>query len=392
MSAGSRRWVDLGHPFFRGADIRNQTLQKGIIMTRATRFPTTVAILLGLLGTVSLHIQALAQSAPDQGSGERIREAQPSQSVRDVLREEHALFSDRLTIEPGITYSYSDRSQLALSGFLVLDAIFLGTIDVDTVKSHTTTFDLNFRYGLSNRLEWELNLPYVYRSSTYQTAGAGGASNSYVDTNVSQGDLGDIRTSLYYRLLPETESRPDVVVNFGVSAPTGRHAFGAGMRVIDGSEGNLRVPDELPTGNGVWGVSTGISVLKTLDPAIIFANLGYTHHFEESFSNISSGEQAEPGKIDLGDSIRFGFGTAFALNPRFSLSLSYSHQHAFESKRTFEGQATETIIGSSANAGSLNLGATYAVTDTTSVVTNIGIGVTDDAPDITLTFRLPFQM
>src|SRR5690554_1783169 len=165
-------------------------------MTRPIRFPSAV-VLFGLLGAANFPIHALAQ---ERGSGERIREAQPSQSVRDVLREEHALFSDRLTIEPGITYSYSDRSQLALSGFLVLDAIFLGTIDVDTVKSHTTTFDLNFRYGLSNRLEWELNLPYVYRSSTYQTAGAGGASNSYVETDVSQGDLGDIRTSLYYRL------------------------------------------------------------------------------------------------------------------------------------------------------------------------------------------------
>ncbi|RUA22625.1 hypothetical protein DSL92_04920 [Billgrantia gudaonensis] len=47
-----------------------------------------------------------------------VHEAQPSQSVRDVLREEHALFSDRLTIEPGISYSYSDRSELALNGFL----------------------------------------------------------------------------------------------------------------------------------------------------------------------------------------------------------------------------------------------------------------------------------
>jgi hypothetical protein len=354
------------------------------------------AALSGLVVAACISTGAWAQSAPGQMDGEPVREAQPSQSVRDVLREEHTLFSDRLTIEPGLTYTYSDRSQLALSGFLVLDAIFLGNISVDTVKSHTTTFDLNLRYGLTNRLEWELNLPYVYRSSTYQSIGAGGATDRYVEADVTEGGLGDISSTLYYRLLTETEARPDVVWNFGVRAPTGSHAYGIGTRTVyedeDDASGNLTVPEELPTGNGVWGVSTGVSVLKTLDPAIVFANLGYTHNFEGSFSDISSDAENNPGSINLGDSIRFGFGTAFALNPRFSLSISYSHQHAFDSKRAFDGEPRGTIIGSGATSGSVNLGATYAVSDTTSIVSNVGIGMTDDAPDITLTFRLPFQI
>lgn len=362
-------------------------------MTRLPDGKRAGAILSGMVAATLVSTGVWAQSSGSgEAGGERVREAQPSQSVRDVLREEHTLFSDRLTIEPGLTYTYSDRSQLALSGFLVLDAIFLGNISVDTVKSHTTTFDLNVRYGLTNRLEWELNLPYVYRSSTYQTAGAGGASDRYVEADVTEGGLGDIRSTLFYRLLPETATRPDVVWNLGVRAPTGKDAYGVDTREIEGSEGNLTVPEELPTGNGTWGVSTGVSLLKTLDPAIVFANLGYTHNFERSFSDISSDPQDNPGKIDLGDSIRFGFGTAFALNPRFSLSISYSHQHAFESKRTFEGEASETITGSGATSGAVNLGATYALSDTTSIVSNVGIGMTDDAPDITLTFRLPLQM
>lgn len=307
------------------------------------------------------------------------------------MREEHTLFSDRLTIEPGISYTYSDRSQLALSGFLILDAIFLGDISVDTVESHTTTFDLSVRYGLSNRMELELNVPYLYRSSTYQTIGAGGSTEDYLEASVSQSGLGDISGALYYRLLPETAQRPDVVWNVGVRAPTGKHPYGINVRTVDEEE-NLSIPETLPTGNGVWGLSTGFSVLKTLDPAIVFANLGYTHNFERSFSDISSDQGEVPGKVDLGDSIRFGFGTAFALNPRFSLSLSYSHQHAFDSKVTQEGQSRRTLIGSGANAASLNLGATYALSDRTSLVTSVGVGLTDDAPDIALNFRLPFQM
>lgn len=324
---------------------------------------------------------------------ERIREAQPSQSVKDVLREEHALFSRRLTIEPGISYSYSDRSELGLSGFLALDAIFLGNISVDNVESHTTTFDVTARYGITDRLEVELSIPYVYRNSRYETGGAGNP-DAPVDATVEQGRLGDVSAGLYYRVLPEAEVRPDVVWNLSVRAPTGKHPYDIRTTTIDRGDGeleNLTVPKDLPSGNGVWGVSTGLSFLKTVDPAIIFANVGYTHNIERSFDDISSGEEAVPGDVNLGDTISMGFGTAFALNQRFSLSMSLSHQHSFETKITSGGREQE-VIGSGANAASVNFGATYGLTDSTSIVTNVGVGMTDDAPDLTLDFRLPFQM
>ncbi|SDK76553.1 Putative MetA-pathway of phenol degradation [Franzmannia pantelleriensis] len=346
---------------------------------------------LTLLSLAALPAAAIAQSPPPQ-EGEVVREAQPSQSVQNVLREEHALFSDRLTIEPGISYSYSDRSQLALSGFLVLDAIFLGNISVDTVELHTTTFDLSTRYGVSDRLEFELNLPYVYRSSNYQTIGADGSTEDSVETSVSEGGIGDVSATMFYRMLPETNSRPDIVWNLGVRAPTGKDPYGIPTReVVDGSEGNLQVPTELPTGNGVWGVSTGFSFLKTLDPAIVFANVGYTHNIERSFDNISSGEDTVSADIDLGDSYRFGFGTAFALNERFSLSMSYSHQYSQKSRITQDGES-RSIVGSDATAGSVNFGATYGLNNNTSVITNVSVGLTDDAPDLVLSFRMPFQL
>jgi len=331
----------------------------------------------------------VAQAQMSADDGEVVRQARPSQSVENVLREEHALFSDRLTIEPGINYSYSDRSQLALRGFLALDAIFLGEINVDSVESHITTFDLSTRYGLTNRLEVGLNIPFVYRSSTYQSTGVDGGPG-VSEISVDEADLGDISASLSYRLLPETGDRPDVVVNVGVRAPTGTDPYGIGTKT-DSVNTNLTVPTELPTGNGVWGINTGVSVLKTLDPAIVFANLGYTYNLEESFDDISASQGKSPGDVKLGDTIRAGFGTAFALNESFSLSLSYSHEYIQKSETTQDG-VTNKVIGSDANVGVLNLGGTYALNDSTSIVTSLGVGLTDDASDISLTFRMPFQM
>ncbi|GKW48768.1 transporter [Halomonas sp. NCCP-2165] len=328
-------------------------------------------------------------TAQERAEGEVVREARPSQSVENVLREEHALFSDRLTIEPGINYSYSDRSQLALRGFLALDAIFLGEINVDTVQSHITTFDINTRYGLTDRLEVGLGLPFVYRSSTYQSIGDEFSTERNSEASVSEADIGDISLSLSYRLLPETLTRPDVVVSLGVRAPTGTDPYGIALR--EDPNTNLNIPDELPTGNGVWGVSLGASVLKTLDPAIVFANLGYTYNFEESFDDISATDGAQPGDVKLGDTIRLGMGTAFALNERLSLSLSYSHEYIRQSETTQNG-VTNKVVGSEANVGVFNIGGTYALSEDVSVVTNFGFGLTDDASDISLTFRMPFQI
>lgn len=344
-------------------------------------------VLLASLGAFS----PLALAQVSSGSEEVVREARPSQSVENVFREEHALFSDRLTIEPGINYSYSDRSQLALRGFLALDAIFLGNINLDTVESHVTTFEVNTRYGLTDRLEVGLNVPFVYRSSTYQSIGEDFSTQSNIESSVDEADLGDISASLSYRLLPETVERPDVVLNFGVRAPTGKDPYGISTREVAGSGGNLNLPDELPTGNGVWGVNAGVSLLKTLDPAIVFTNLGYTYNFEESFDDISASDGNSPGDVKLGDSIRAGFGTAFALNERLSLSLSYSHEYIMQSETTQNG-VTSKVIGSDANVGVFSIGGTYALNDSTSVVTSLGIGLTDDASDISLTFRMPFQL
>ncbi|GHC29019.1 transporter [Aidingimonas halophila] len=352
---------------------------------------TAVTLCVGSVWATSAWAQEDVSPGGD-GDGEVVREAGPTQSVQNVLREEHALFSDRLTIEPGISYAYSDRSQLALSGFLALDAIFLGEINVDTVSSHITTFDLNFRYGVTERLEFELNFPFLYRSSTYESTGGGGAAEDdpNVEDSVSEAGLGDISASLNYRLLNETAQRPDLVWNVGVRAPTGNDPFGIPTRRVEGSEGNVEIPTELPTGNGVWAVSTGFSVLKTVDPAILFANAGYTYNFEESFGDIDAAEGNQPGDVKLGDSFNLGFGTAFALNERLSLSMSYAHQHSFKSETTQNG-VTEEVVGSDANVGTMNFGATYALSDDTSLVTNVAVGLTDDASDLTVSFRMPFQ-
>lgn len=348
--------------------------------------------------TLTLAITFSAASAQDAGQGTDAstsgsaapteEEAEPESSVRDVYREQHALFGDSLTIEPSITWTHSDRNQLTLSGFLALDAIFLGNISVDRISRDTIQPEVAMRYDLSKRFQFELAVPYVYRYANYESTNQQG--DLTLEESVSDDDIGDTRMRLFYRWLDETEDTPDVVLNLGVTAPTGTDPFG----IPTESRGNglLTFPEELPTGNGVWSVSLGASILKTYDPAILFASVGYEVRLKEEFDDISAQNGNQPGEIDLGDSFRFGLGTAFALNRDLSLSFSLDQKFTTETQQKPEGQVTQEITGSDATSSVLNLGATLNLGPDRSLTTNIGFGLTEDAPDISLRMAMPFSM
>lgn len=334
--------------------------------------------------------QASTQQA--QTAEEVVKEAPASRSTEAVYREQHALFDRKFTIEPGITYSHSDRRDLFLNGFLALDAIFLGDISLDRIKADTWTFDLTGRYSYSDRLQFDMNVPYLYRNSSFSTVGAGFATNSVAEDDVSNGDLGDISFGAFYRLFREQGSRPDTVLSLRLKTPTGKDPYGIKFVTVSDSGQNLTVPTELPTGNGVWSLTPGISIIKTTDPAILFANFSYTYNFEESFSDIStSPTMRTKADVDLGDSFAFGAGFAFALNEKLSASMSYSHRITRETSIKQSGQSEVDVKGSDASAGLLNFGVSYSLGDNLTMTGNVGIGITPDAPDVSVNFRFPYN-
>ena len=338
--------------------------------------------------------EQVADAAPATAADvPRKKKADPSAAVESIVREEHGLFGDGiLTIEPGITYASFDRSVLNLSGFLALDAIFLGNISVDQVVSHSLTGDTTVRLALGDRLQVHGTVPYVYRSSNFQSAGGGGSSAVQLEDQVDTHELGDVSFGGSFRAFQETGLMPDIVLSAIVQAPTGTDPFGIEVREVTGSQGNLTVPTELPTGNGVWAYSGGLSVLKTIDPAVLFSNVLYTYRQENDFDDISAATGDQPGSVNLGDSLDFGAGVAFALSDRLSLSMSYSQRFIFKTRLKALGAAEpSSIIGSDANISMLNMGITWAPTNAMTIVTNVGAGLSEDAPDVQLTLKVPFQ-
>lgn len=216
------------------------------------------------------------------GYGLQLREnAEPPASVEALYQQASGFFGGgNFSIEPGITYSHYDSRQLFLNGFLALDAIFLGSLGVDQINADTYTFDLTGRYNWGNRWQIDLNTPWIYRETRYQSAGAGGSSAQISEAKVSRDPrLGDVNAGISYKFLDEGVRRPDAVVSLRIKAPTGIEPYGIKIDPVAGNN-NLNVPEDLPTGNGVWSITPGIAMVKTMDPAVVFGNLSYTYNMK----------------------------------------------------------------------------------------------------------------
>ncbi|MBP2262644.1 opacity protein-like surface antigen [Pseudomonas sp. BP8] len=340
--------------------------------------------------------QTVASGAPGtsgSGYGQSLKDdSEPAQSVSNLYDEASGFFGGgKFSVETGITYTHYDTRALTLNGFLALDSIFLGQINLDRIKADNWTLDLTARYNLDQRWQFDINVPVVYRESTYSSGGAGGAGPVTSDATVTRDPtIGDINFGVAYKFLDESESLPDAVVTLRVKAPTGDDPYGIKL-VSDPTNDNLSVPESLPTGNGVWAITPGISLVKTFDPAVLFGSLSYTYNMQDSFSDISAQEGSKvPGDVKLGDSWQIGAGIAFALNEKMSMSFSVTDQFARKSKIRPDGGDWQSISSSDYNAANFNVGLTLAATDNLTIVPNLSIGLTDDAPDFTFSLKFPY--
>ena len=265
-------------------------------------------------------------------------------------------------------------------------------MSVDEIGGDILKTTLLGRWGITDRLQLSLGIPWVYRETTTRSRGVDLSSIVVSEKSVDDSDIGDIFLGLSYQLFAETYTRPDIVLNFGVTAPTGRDPYGIDF-IEDPSNTNLVFPSELPTGSGLWQASAGVSFLKTTDPAILFASFNYIHYLEESFSDIGADPNAAPapGEVQLGDAFQVAAGIAFAINDRTSYSMPCTQRWTDETQITQPELGSCDILGSDATTGTFDIGVTYALSDRLSMVTNLGMGLTNETSDYTFALKFPYR-
>jgi len=160
----------------------------------------------------------------------------------------------------------------------------------DAVNIYSNALDIALSYGISNRLQFNLAIPFVHneRSQVFKPK-----QPSTLDTAryslYAQG-LGDIRMSVNYWIYnPETAHNGNISIGLGVKLNTGNHNTRDYVPQNDGTRA-LTVNDQaIQPGDGGIGISLEVQAFKKLYRGIYgFANGYYLFNPRESNGSFKS--------------------------------------------------------------------------------------------------------
>ena len=298
----------------------------------------------------------------------------------------------KYVLEPSVQYSYSSSNRVALVGYTIIPALLIGLVDVREVKRNTMTGALAVRYGLSNRVEVEARLPYVYRSdSTISREFLQGSASERVFNNSGRA-MGDIEIGARYQINDGGVNMPYFLGSLRLKSRTGNDPFDVVTDCITRCVGNTSgtgLPLELPTGSGFYSLQPGLTWLFPSDPAVFFGGFSYTHNFKRSGVSrlVLNGEREFIGDVEPGGIFGVNFGMGLALNDKSSFSMGVDLNSVGRTRQNGVPLATSVRT----QLASLLLGYSYRYTDKTTFSVTVGAGLTRDTPDLTLNLRIPMS-
>src|SRR3569623_1503094 len=313
-------------------------------------------------------------SAP-VGRAPQIEPRSPAQ-ISDILEQRSILTpKGTLVVEPSFQYTNSSVTKVALEGFTVIPSITIGSIDIRSVNRNTYTTALGLRYGLFNRVEVEMQVPYVTRDDTTTTRPLAQPAEEDKITRINGSGIGDIEAAAHYQFARVTDDWPYLVANLRVKSRTGEDPFGIPL------DPNTGLQEYLPTGSGFWGVQPSLTFSLPSDPAVFIGSVGNLWNLKRRIDDAI-------GTIDPGDALGISFGMGMAINQDASFTLGYSHNSVTETR-----QDGKPLKGSERlQVGSLLVGISHRAGRRSSIALGLGIGVTQDAPNVAVSLRLPMNI
>jgi hypothetical protein len=305
---------------------------------------------------------ASTQTAVVQGlaEGDRKQEAEEAQRQLDTfLRSQKLLFKKgQLQTELSATYS----SDVQINNCAILGPYTCKKNGTDTVvtfpRISTRAADLNLiaRYGVMDNVEFDLFVPvsYLEQEFSYFLYNQGRDLPNNLRRQEAFG-IGDVSASLRYALWREDGTWPDVTLSLDAKSTTG-----------DVSRG---------LGTGFWNVGGSVTLVKSIDPVVLFGSLGYIATLE------SQG-------YDPGDQVPYSLGMGFSLNDRVSFRLSVSGAVV---QQAHDATGRNVTAGTGYDTDSLQFSTTIQQQKNLFFEPFVGFGLTEESPDFFAGVRIPYR-
>lgn len=295
----------------------------------------------------------------------------------------------RFTFDNAFEYQGAASDRLVFSGIQIVSGVELGVLEANQTRNDSGLFLDTFRYGLTNRLEVEATIPWVYRHDSYTLVET--ANSSLSQTQSLQGyGLGDAEATIRYQITSGANGTPIVIGAL-------RAVSNSGVGPYDVKYDQTGVARTLPTGSGFWSLQPTLTVIYPSDPVVLFGALAYQHSFGYDIGKTfgSGGNAVSVGRVQPGDSISVALGFAFSLNQHFSFSLGYRDNYFLPTSTQFL-PTQGLLVGVTEQSlplqdGVLLFGTSYRINDHATINLNFEFGVTPDAPNDTIVLRVPYM-
>jgi hypothetical protein len=212
---------------------------------------------------------------------------------------------------------------------------------------------VDLRVGLPFDSQLELGLPYNIVDQSVADEVGGNAQQEDSNTGHAWGDLS---VGLAKTVLRQKHWWPDVVVRLDWDTGTGE-----------------RSDNDVALDGGFQSLTGSFSLAERQDPLVFVAGASYETVFEDD-------------DIDPGDTLSFSIGTFLAVTPKTSLSLVLNQSFINDLEVDGEG-----IDGSDRVQSVLSFGASAILARNVLLDGAVGVGLTDDSPDYSVSVALPIR-
>ncbi|WP_422614538.1 hypothetical protein [Acinetobacter johnsonii] len=304
-------------------------------------------------------VEQAASSALQQQEGDATKETNLEEVFTSNERQYSLIKQGDISSYYDIDYTYYRDTQLDLE--MAQGQLYQLRVQENATHSLTNTFTA--QYGLRDNLTLTASLPLVAKTDLLKDTSTAG--------------LGDISFGARWEPFPLKAGRLPLILFGNVSTKTGDSPY------------EINATSDLATGKGYYSAGVGASTRKYIDPVVLFASVSANYGFKESGLDQRRGsrviEEFEPG-------ISGGFAFGFAYSFNYDVSMTMSYQQSFNTGAEFTYSSGESYSPADQTSSTFAISLGVRVSPETIVNGTVGLGLTEDAPDVSLGLSFPLDI